>query len=48
MVLSLETTLRHPRRGFVKLEDTVVVRPDGYEVLGDRGRRWNRGHTAAG
>jgi Xaa-Pro dipeptidase len=24
-VLSIETTLMHPRRGFVKLEDTVAV-----------------------
>ncbi|WP_200305735.1 M24 family metallopeptidase [Paracraurococcus ruber] len=46
MVLSIETTLPHPKRGFIKLEDTVVVRPDGYEILGDRGRGWNRGGTA--
>ena len=25
MVLSIEATLKHPRRGFIKLEDTVVV-----------------------
>lgn len=43
MVLSLETTLQHPRRGFIKLEDTVAVRDDGFEVLGDQGRGWNRG-----
>jgi Xaa-Pro aminopeptidase len=24
MVLSVETTLQHPRRGFIKLEDTVA------------------------
>lgn len=45
MVLSVETTLKHPRRGFIKLEDTVVVRPDGFEILGDAGRGWNRGGT---
>ncbi|MDO9707603.1 M24 family metallopeptidase [Paracraurococcus lichenis] len=43
MVLSIETTLPHPQRGFIKLEDTVVVRPDGYEILGNAGRGWNRG-----
>jgi hypothetical protein len=29
MVLSIETTLMHPRRGFVKLEDTVAVTETG-------------------
>jgi Xaa-Pro aminopeptidase len=43
MVLSIETTLKHPRRGFIKLEDTVLVRNDGFEILGDAGRGWNRG-----
>lgn len=43
MVLSLETTLKHQRRGFIKLEDTVLVRPDGFEILGAAGRGWNRG-----
>lgn len=42
MVVSVETTLEHPRRGFIKLEDTVVVTPTGYEVYGDRARGWNR------
>lgn len=42
MVLSVETTLLHPRRGFVKLEDTVVVTEHGHEGLGDAGRGWNR------
>jgi Xaa-Pro aminopeptidase len=45
MVVSVETTLHHPRRGFIKLEDTVVVTPSGYEVYGDYGRGWNRGGT---
>jgi Xaa-Pro aminopeptidase len=42
MVLSVETTLLHPRRGFLKLEDTIVVTGDGCEPLGDAGRGWNR------
>lgn len=42
MVLSIETTLKHPRRGFIKLEDTVVVTDDGLEAYGDGGRGWNR------
>ena len=29
MVISVETTLLHPRRGFIKLEDTVAVTPTG-------------------
>ena len=43
MVISIETTLLHPRRGFIKLEDTVAVTDDGFEAMGDRGRGWNRG-----
>jgi Xaa-Pro aminopeptidase len=42
MVVSIETTLAHPRRGFIKLEDTVAVTDDGWEAFGDRGRGWNR------
>jgi Xaa-Pro aminopeptidase len=42
MVVSVETTLQHPQRGFIKLEDTVVVTPTGHEVYGDRIRGWNR------
>jgi len=42
MVISVETTLAHPRRGFIKLEDTVAVTPAGFEVYGDRARGWNR------
>jgi Xaa-Pro aminopeptidase len=41
MVISIETTMSHPRRGFVKLEDTVLVTDDGCEALGDGGRGWN-------
>jgi Xaa-Pro aminopeptidase len=42
MVLSIETTILHPRRGFIKLEDTVAVTETGCEGFGDRGRGWNR------
>jgi Xaa-Pro aminopeptidase len=47
MVLSIETTLPHPRRGFIKLEDTVAVTATGCEGFGDGGRGWNRGGTRA-
>lgn len=43
MVLSVETTMLHPGRGFIKLEDTVAVTEDGYEMFGERARGWNRG-----
>jgi Xaa-Pro aminopeptidase len=46
MVISVETTLKHPQRGFIKLEDTVVVTPTGFEVYGDRIRGWNRAGAA--
>jgi len=46
MVVSVETTLQHPRRGFIKLEDTVVVQPNSFEVYGDRIRGWNRAGRA--
>jgi Xaa-Pro aminopeptidase len=42
MVLSIETTLQHPQRGFIKLEDTVAITVNGHEAYGDRGRGWNR------
>jgi Xaa-Pro aminopeptidase len=42
MVVSVETTLQHPERGFIKLEDTVVVTPTGFDIYGDRIRGWNR------
>ena len=45
MVLSIETTIHHPRRGFIKLEDTVAVTDDGWQAFGDNGRGWNRGGT---
>ena len=42
MVISVETTIAHPRRGFVKLEDTVVVSGTGFEIFGEGARGWNR------
>jgi Xaa-Pro aminopeptidase len=42
MVISIETTMAHPKRGFIKLEDTVAVTDDGCEAFGDQGRGWNR------
>jgi Xaa-Pro aminopeptidase len=45
MVISIETTLQHQRRGFIKLEDTIAVTDDGWEAFGDRGRGWNLGGT---
>ena len=38
MVVSIETDIRHPEVGFVKVEDAVAVTADGYEPLGDLGR----------
>lgn len=43
MVLSVETTMMHPRRGFIKLEDTLAITESGYEMFGTTGRGWNRG-----
>ena len=42
MMVSIETTMKHPRRGFIKLEDTVAVTDDGWQAFGDTGRGWNR------
>ena len=47
MVVSVETTLQHPARGFIKLEDTVVATDKSFEIYGEAGRGWNRGGTAA-
>jgi Xaa-Pro aminopeptidase len=46
MVLSVETTMHHPRRGFIKLEDTLAVTETGHEMFGTTGRGWNRGGSA--
>jgi Xaa-Pro aminopeptidase len=45
-VISVETTLLHPSRGFIKLEDTVVVTDTGQEVYGEGARGWNRAGSA--
>jgi Xaa-Pro aminopeptidase len=46
MVVSVETTLRHPSRGFIKLEDTLAVTEHGHDIFGEGARGWNRGGTA--
>jgi Xaa-Pro aminopeptidase len=46
MVISVETTLAHPQRGFIKLEDTVVVTDTSFDIYGEGARGWNRGGTA--
>jgi Xaa-Pro aminopeptidase len=46
-LVSVETTLMHPARGFIKLEDTVVVTDSGHEVYGEGGRGWNRAGAQA-
>jgi Xaa-Pro aminopeptidase len=47
MVISVETTMLHPVRGFIKLEDTVIVTDKGHEVYGEGIRGWNKGGTSA-
>ena len=42
MCISIETTMGHPKRGFVKLEDTIMVTESGYEAMGDGGRGWTK------
>ncbi len=42
MVISVETSVRHRTRGFIKLEDTLAITADGSEAFGDHGRGWNR------
>lgn len=41
-VLSIESWIEHPRRGFIKLEDTIAVSHDGHTAFADHGRGWNR------
>lgn len=41
MVISVETTLAHARRGLIKIEDSVAVTAGGFEFLGEGGRGWN-------
>jgi Xaa-Pro aminopeptidase len=40
-VLSIETWAENPLVGFVKLEDTLIVTPTGWEAPGDEGRGYN-------
>ena len=47
MVVSVETTLMHPARGFIKLEDTVVVTDSRPRDLRRRRARLEQGGTAA-
>ena len=47
MVISVETALLHPARGYIKLEDTLIVSEMGWEAPGDVGRGWNLSHTGA-
>lgn len=42
VVISVETAIRHPVRGYIKLEDTVAVTPTGCVGFGDDARGWNR------
>ena len=42
MVLSIDTTMNHPKRGLVKIEDTVLVTDTGWKGLGDGVRGWQR------
>jgi Xaa-Pro aminopeptidase len=42
MVISIETTMKHPSRGFIKLEDTIAVTSSGYQGFGDQCHGWNR------
>ena len=48
MVISVETTMKHQRRGFIKLEDTIAVTATGHEIFGEGGRGWNLGGTELG
>ena len=48
MVVSVETTLMHPKRGFIKLEDTIAVTDTGFDIYGEGARGWNIGGTALG
>jgi Xaa-Pro dipeptidase len=44
MVISVETTMLHPTRGFIKIEDTLAITSDGYEMFGTKGRGWTQGN----
>lgn len=42
MVVSVETTVADPKRGAVKLEDSLLITETGHEFLGEGARGWNR------
>jgi hypothetical protein len=46
MVVSVETTLMHRKRGFIKLEGTIAVTATGYDIYGEGARGWHRGGVA--
>ncbi len=46
MVVSIETAIKHPKRGYIKLEETVVVTETGCEGFGDDFRGWNRANVS--
>jgi len=41
MVISIETAMLHASRGYIKLEDTLIVTQEGWEAPGDSARGWN-------
>ena len=43
MVVSIETAMLHASRGYIKLEDTLIVTEEGWEAPGDSARGWNIG-----
>jgi Xaa-Pro aminopeptidase len=43
MVVSIETAMLHASRGYIKLEDTLIVTEEGWEAPGDSARGWNTG-----
>jgi Xaa-Pro aminopeptidase len=46
MIISVETALLHPARGYIKLEDTLIVADTGWEAPGDHGRGWTSSRSA--
>ncbi len=44
MVISVETTMLHSTRGFIKLEDTLAVTSEDYEMFGTKERGWTQGN----
>ena len=42
MAVDLESYAYSFSHAIIKLEDTLAITDDGYEMFGDRGRGWNR------